>query len=181
MKTGTNTLVLGALFSALSFVFLFLAGIVPGVEMTLYAIASAFPALMILEAGRAAIRSGREPSAIPGILVYIVTALLGFFLMPNKLAVIPYALFFGIYGILKYYIEKFNNAGVRNGLKIVVFGGLFSVAYLFFRDLCFSSITLPDMAFPVLLILAVAVLMLYDYIFSLGISYYIRRIHGGRL
>lgn len=181
MKSKTNNLVLGALFSALSFVFLFLSGIVPGIEMTLYAAASAFPALMIIEAGRAAWHEGKQPSAIPGILVYVVTVLLGFLLMPNKLAIVPYALFFGIWGIIKYYIEKFNHPVTRNGLKIIVFGGIFSVGYLGFREICFGNMSLPDLAFPIMLVAAVAVLMLYDYIFSLGIQYYIKRVHGGKL
>lgn len=172
-RFGASQIAMGGLFSALSFVFLYLAGIVPGLELTFYALASAMPALMIIEYAV----SAKSSNAVPGVIVYVVTVVLGFIIMPNKLAILPFALFFGIYGVIKYYIEKFNSVVMRVGLKLLIFGGFFSVAYLGFRGLLFANIRLPKWGFPVLLVAAVLFLLLYDYLFSLGMTYYINRLH----
>lgn len=173
----TKLITFGGVFSALSFVFLFLASIVPGLEMTFYAAASIMPAFMILEYAIAY----KKSNAGPGITVYVVTVLLGILLIPNKVAILPYAWFFGIYGIIKYYVEKFEIPAIRVGLKLVFFGGIFSAAYFQFKDLLIKSVSLPDMAFPVLLVCSMGFLLLYDYIFTLVIAYYVARVHRSAL
>ncbi len=176
MKTlnkGTAKLVYGGIFSALSFIFLFLAGVIPKTEMGFYALASVMPALMIIECAGI----DKKGRVLPGVLVYAVTVLMGLLLLPNKTALLPYVFLFGIYGVIKFYIDKFNSKGVRAGIKIVYFGGTFTIGYLFFKELLFSGFSLPALAFPLLLAGAVGFLMLYDYIFSLGLDYYFRRIH----
>lgn len=96
MKTSkTMKIALGGICLALTVIFLFGGSIVPGIELTLFAISSLFTAVMILETG-----------VKGGVLLYAGAVLLGFAIIPNKLAMIPYAFFFGYYGIVKYYIEK---------------------------------------------------------------------------
>ncbi len=172
--SATKQLAYGGVFSALSFVLLFLACVVPTLEMTFYAAASMMPAFMILEYAF----SSKKATATPGVLVYVTTVILGFLLIPNKVAILPYALFFGIYGIIKYYIEKFGNRWVMLALKLIIFGGLFSTAYFLFKELLISSLSLPDTVFPVMLFGALIFLMLYDYIFSMAIAYYLNRVHA---
>ena len=82
----TNRLALGGIFLALTVVSLFIASVVPGIELTFYALSSVFIGLMILETGIGG-----------GLLVYAAAALLGFLLIPNKAAVVPFIFFFGIY------------------------------------------------------------------------------------
>jgi len=170
-ENKTNRLTKGAIFTALSFVFLFLSGFVPGVEMSMYAIASIMPALMIVETNK----SGS------GLFVYVATCILAFILIPNKLAIVPYIFFFGYYGIIKFYVEKLKSPVAQVATKIVVFAAVFGIALAFFKDLFFANITLPEIALPLLILAGIALFVLYDYIFTLAINYYISKVHRGRI
>ena len=99
MKSSkTIKIALGGICLALTMVCLFGGSIVPGIELTLFAISSVFTAVMVLEAG-----------VKGGLLLYVAAVLLGFAIIPNKLAMIPYTFLFGYYGIVKYYIEKLSS------------------------------------------------------------------------
>ena len=166
MKGKTYQLTLGAVFTALSLVLLLAAGYVPGLELTLYALASFLPALMIVETKKSA----------AGFLLYAAAAILGFVLLPNKPAIVPY-LFFGLYGCLKYYIEKARQPVLQIALKLAVFLALFCSAFYLLRDLFFASISLPDLADPLIIAAAVAILFLYDAIYTGVIRLYLKKIH----
>ena len=172
-KGSTAKLAYGGIFTAISLIFLFLAGIIPKMEMVLYAVSSLMPALMIIE--NAAME--KRGSVVPGVLVYVATVLLGVLVLPNKVALLPYVIFFGIYGVVKYYIDRFNNAWVRRAIKGVYFAITFCIAYFALGGLLLGDIDLPDLFFPLVLIGAVACMFLFDYIFSLGIQLYFQRIH----
>lgn len=108
----TYQLALGGICLALTIIFMFGASIVPGAELTLYAISSLFIAVMILESG-----------VKGGIALYIAAALLGLLIVPNKVGVLPYIGMFGLYGIVKFYIEKLKNPVAQVMLKVVFFCG----------------------------------------------------------
>ena len=91
----TYRLALGGICLALTILFMFGASIAPGVELTLYAISSLFVAVMILESG-----------VKGGVTLYIAAVLLGLLIVPNKVGVLPYVGLFGLYGIVKFFIEK---------------------------------------------------------------------------
>ena len=85
MKTSkTMKIALGGICLALTVIFLFGGSFVPGIELTLFAISSLFTAVMILETG-----------VKGGVLLYAGAVLLGFAIIPNNLAMIPSAFFFG--------------------------------------------------------------------------------------
>ena len=143
---------LGGICLALTVIFLFGGSIVPGIELTLFAISSLFTAVMILETG-----------VKGGVLLYAGAVLLGFAIIPNKLAMIPYAFFFGYYGIVKYYIEKLPGRWIQLALKTGLFAVLLSIGLIGFKKLLLGSIHLPD--YPVwLLILAGIALRLRIYL-----------------
>ena len=50
-KTKTQTIALGGICLALTVVFIFAGSIVPGIELTMFAISSLFVAVMIMESG----------------------------------------------------------------------------------------------------------------------------------
>ena len=138
MKTSkTMKIALGGICLALTVIFLFGGSIVPGIELTLFAISSLFTAVMILETG-----------VKGGVLLYAGAVLLGFAIIPNKLAMIPYAFFFGYYGIVKYYIEKLPGRWIQLALKTGLFAVLLSIGLIGFKKLLLGSIHLPD--YPVL-------------------------------
>lgn len=165
MNKRTQNIAIGGICLAGSVLSLFLASIVPGAELTLYAVSSLFVAVMILEAGMRG-----------GWMMYGGTILLGLILIPNKLALIPYIFFFGLYGIIKFYAERNRHPAIQVGGKAIAFLVIFGVGYLFFRELFFGNIQLPDFPLPILALVGVAFLFLYDFIFTQIIQIYRKRV-----
>lgn len=158
---STFKIALGGILAALTLVFMFGASFLPGIELTMYALSSIFVAIMILET---------NPKW--GVMLYVVTSILGLLVVPNKLGVIPFVFFFGYYGIVKFYIEKIGNAVVQMTLKISLFLIVFGTGYFFFKELFFGNITLPSYPIWIIVILGVAVFVIYDFIYSGLINYY---------
>ena len=156
---------MGGIFLALTLIFLFAASFVPGVELTLFACASFFTAFMLLETG-----------AGGAVLLYAAASILGFFLLPNKLAIIPYVFLFGYYGILKYYIEKLHSAAAQIACKAILFAGLLTAGLLGFKAILASSVTLPDYPMAILIAGGTLLMMLYDFIYTYVINFYCARI-----
>ncbi|NLY71878.1 MAG: hypothetical protein GX076_09425 [Clostridiales bacterium] len=164
-NNSTKSVALGGILLALSLVTIFLASMVPGAELTLYAISSFYVALLVL-----------KTSAINGWIFYVASFLLALALVPNKLAVLPYGMFFGFYGIIKYYIEKLNNQALEIILKLVCFNIIWGLGLYFFKELLLGNINLPELSNIILIIGAQVMFLLYDYIYTLVIAYYQKRL-----
>lgn len=164
-RTPAFKIALGGICLALALAFIFGGTVVPGVDLTLFAIASLFTAVMIIEAGVGG-----------GALLFAAACILGFILIPNKPAVLTYAVFFGYWPILKLYFEKISAPAVQIACKCAFFILVLCVCLLGFRQLFASAVSLPD--FPVIALIAVgaALLLLYDYILTFLIGWYCRRI-----
>lgn len=106
-----------------------------------------------------------------GILFYIASCILGFILTFNKVEIISYICFFGIYSIIKHYIEtKVLNGYISYAVKIASFNILILLTYLTAR--LFINFPLQW-----LMILSAQVLFLiYDYAFTTFINVYINSI-----
>lgn len=107
------------------------------------------------------------------ILVYLSCSILSFFFIPLNIALL-YTSFFGIYGILKYFIEKLNNLIYEIIIKLIVFNILLFFIYYFFSAFIGFN---PQITFWLLLIMAQAVFLIYDYALTIIISYFINRIN----
>lgn len=160
----TYQLALGGICLALTIIFMFGASIVPGAELTLYAISSLFIAVMILESG-----------VKGGIALYIAATLLGLLIVPNKVGVLPYIGMFGLYGIVKFYIEKLKNPVAQVMLKVVFFAAVTTVAFTALKSLLFGGSSLPDFPIWVLIGAGIIMLLLYDLIYTLLIRIYCDR------
>jgi hypothetical protein len=165
MSKRTQNIAIGGICLAGSVLSVFIASIVPGAELTLYAVSSIFVAVLIIEAG---LRGGW--------MMYGGTILLCLILIPNKLALIPYVFFFGLYGIIKYFAEQRRQPVVQLAMKAFVFLVVFGIGYLFFREIFFGNIQLPDFPVPILVLVGLAFLFLYDFIFTQLIQLYRKRI-----
>lgn len=164
-KNKTYKITLGGICLALTLILMFAGSVVPSIELTLYALSSVFTAIMIIETGIGG-----------GILVFIGASILGFILMPDKIALLPYIAFFGYYGILKYFIEKLPKAAIQMLVKIIAFSAVLSTMLFFFKELLFGAISLPDISVILLMLLGIVMFILYDFIFSLIINIYNERI-----
>ncbi|MBQ9707687.1 MAG: hypothetical protein IJV66_00690 [Firmicutes bacterium] len=163
----TFKIAMGGIFLALTVIFLCGAAFVPGIELTLFACASFFTAFMLLETGTGG-----------ALLLYAAASILGFFLLPNKLAIVPYVFLFGYYGILKFYIEKLRTAKAQIAVKVIFFAGILTLGLTVFFKTLASGISLPDYPAPVLIIAGTLLMILYDFIYTYVINFYCARIRA---
>jgi uncharacterized membrane protein YedE/YeeE len=163
-----KTTALGGIMLALSVVTLFLASFVPGFELTLYAVSSLYTAVMIM-----------ETRVKGGGLFYIASSILALLLVPNKAAVLPYLFFFGLYGIVKFYIEKIRKQPVEIILKLIFFNASIGSGILLFKAAFLGNIHLPEYSNILLVLGAQPLFLLYDYIFTLLIAFYKKRFSKG--
>lgn len=106
-----------------------------------------------------------------GVLFYVASCILGIFLTFNKVEIITYIMFFGIYSIVKHLIEKKNfNKAVEFVIKFIYFNISLLVMYLIIK----TFITLKIFWW---MIIGVQILFIvYDYAFTIFINYYINNI-----
>lgn len=106
-----------------------------------------------------------------GALFYVASCLLGFLLTFNKVEIITYIMFFGIYSIIKYLIEK----KVRNKVSEI------AVKFIYFNISLLAMYFVVKMFITFKLfwwmILGVQILFfIYDYAFTIFINYYMTNI-----
>ncbi|OOM76533.1 hypothetical protein [Clostridium sp. BL-8] len=149
--------------TALTLAILYSASIIPISTLSILTVASCLIPISII---RTSIKNT--------ILVYIASSILSFFLVTINIA-IYYILFFGIYGIIKYFIEKIRNILIELVLKLVTFNMLLSVIYFIGTNLLINL----DTKFPIYIvwIIAQVVFLIYDYALTIIISFYLSRIH----
>ncbi|MDD3169589.1 MAG: hypothetical protein PHC91_09065 [Eubacteriales bacterium] len=162
----TKKIATGGVLLALSIATLFGATIVPGIELTLYALSSVYVTVVILEF-----------TVNSGWLFYFASVMLTFVLIPNKAGLIPYTLFFGIYAMIKYYIENFRKIPKIFDiiLKLVFCNFVFVMGFLFFGEAFTGAIHIPDAALPVIILGAQVFFLAYDYILTLMIGFYLKQ------
>ena len=164
-QNKTFRISLGGICLALAVILMFGATFVPGVELTLFALSSLLTIVMIIETGVGG-----------GLLVYAGACILGFLLIPGKVAIVPYVFFFGYYGIVKFYIEKIKSGVVQISLKLFFFAALMCLGILLFKSILAEGIHLPDYPTAVLIVGGTIFLLLYDYILTFIINFYQRRL-----
>ena len=165
-KITAKTVATGGIFLALSLATLFGATTVPGIELTLYTLSSFYAAFIIVEISTSA-----------AWLFYFASVLLTFVIIPNKGALIPYTIFFGLYGIVKYYIENYKKIKqpVEIILKLLFCNLVFFLGFVFFGELFLGAIQVPDFALPIIIVGAQVFFLAYDYLFTLVIGFYVKR------
>ena len=164
----TSKLALAGIYLAMTMVFLLAGSFVPAVELTLLAAATAVGAFAIIETG---IKNG--------IIFYIAACILGFVIVPNKLVIIPYAMFFGLYPAIKYFAEKLEKPAAQLTVKFGYFIAVLLIAYFLLFDVFFGSIDLPDWM-PVFVIIPAALVMfvILDAALTAIINIYFKRVHS---
>lgn len=160
----TRKLALTGILAAMAVLALFLESIAPTGRLGFYVLAAFILSVILLECGIQFAWAG-----------YIVTSLAGFLVVPEKLSIIPYIAFFGIYTVLKYHIESLRTVWLEIMLKLAVFNlflwPAWSLARTFLPKMLTEGWGVPA-AGAVLQIL----FLLYDYLFTLWIRYYFEKI-----
>jgi hypothetical protein len=148
---------------ALTLVMLYAAYIFPISKLSILTIASCLIPISII---RTSIKNT--------ILVYLASSILSFFLVPPNIS-IYYTLFFGVYGIIKYFIERIRKLPLELILKLISFNLLLSFTYLITKT--FLVIISINISLWILWIVAQGVFLIYDYALTLAISFFLSRLH----
>lgn len=164
MSLQSRNTALGGIMAALCMICLYGAVYMPTGRISLYALSSIFCGIMVVESG---VRWGW--------VFYGSTAILSLVLIPNKMGIVPYILFFGPYGLIKYHIESFRSRLIGFMLKACFFllsmaATAYTVKGLFLGEV-YSK--LPVWA---LILVGLVIFYIYDYVYTTLIHYYMKKI-----
>ena len=164
-KRTAHRVSLTAMFAAMSLLFLYLAAVLPTARFAMYFISSIFIMGLILE----------EEIGL-AFLMYVAVSLLGLLLMMPQFAfVMPYVLFFGHYGLGKYYLETHvKDKVVRYILKLLYYNVALVLIYLVARATVVDILdVIPIWA---VILIAEAAFVIYDFLFTKVTGYYFNNI-----
>ena len=113
MKTSSITF--GGILTAVSFILLYFIKLIPTNTLTLLTLLSFIPPIALMEKGLKT-----------ALLVYICSGIGSLFYVPLNISLF-YILFFGIYGIIKGFIERINKPFVEYLLKLLCFNTVFFI------------------------------------------------------
>lgn len=152
----TLRLAQGGMLAALSLVLLLLACISPGSGWGLCIAAGMIPAIPLAH------RQVRT-----GLMIYAVTTLLALILVPRKGYAVAYALLFGVYPIVKYFIERIQILFIEWLCKLL-YGCIlgFVVVALFHRGFMPLSECSTRLSYPIFFCGFMIAFALYDILFS---------------
>lgn len=150
----------GGVCAALCMVLLFASSFIPAKIALLFA-ASLVMGICIL----------RYKLAV-ALITYISVSLLGFFIIPNKLVAFGFVALFGIYPILKLYIEKLQNIVLEYVLKFLVWNIQLVVLYIILA--AFEMNAIFDVSYFWLWLAGIVLLLVYDLLFGIFINGFYR-------
>jgi hypothetical protein len=153
----------GGLFTALTILFLYISSIVPINKFYLLGLASCIIPLSII-----------STNVKNSVLVYVSSGLLSL-IFGFRGSAIAYIVFFGLYGFIKYYVEKLRKAPLEFVLKLAFFNFCLYLIYFLYKLFSFG---LPNMSIPIYyaVIIFQVVFIIYDYALTMFISYANRKI-----
>ena len=155
---------LGGILAAINIIFLYLASYMPSMKLSMYFLAGLMPGLILVEMG-----------ARQAWLLYSAVSLMSLLILGNPINIVPYIFIFGLFPLVKYYIEKTRRIYIEIVLKLLFFDIAFLSIYYIWTRLFLVGVILP---IPIIwLILGLQIVsVLYDYIFTRMIFYYCDRI-----
>ncbi len=170
---------LGGILVALTTIVLYATSILPISTLAILTIASALIPVCI-------IRSNIQTS----IFVYISSSLIAFFLVPINISFL-YFIFFGVYGIVKFFIERIRKEKLEILFKIVFFNIAFIIGFIIMQNVLGINIIAGlevlmsrffdnsgrSIASIILWIVAQPIFLIYDYAMTMIITFYMERIH----
>lgn len=148
---------------ALTIAILYAASILPINTLSILTVASCLIPISII---RTSVRNT--------ILVYAASSILSFFFLSTNIA-LYYILFFGIYGIIKYFIEKIRNIFIEIILKLFSLNILIIIIYFVINNLLINLKLEIPLYF--IWIAAQIIFLIYDYALTLIISFYLNKIN----
>lgn len=145
----------GGILLALNIILLLLINIIPINTLFIMGLASLPISIIIMEFG---------PKS--GIVFYIGSIILGFIVMTNKFQWILYTTTFGVYGLIKYAIERDLPIYIEYILKLLCANIIMLVLYLTLKPFIYIPVNLVTIA------MFEVVFIIYDSVYSSFIKYY---------
>lgn len=163
----TRNIALSSIVSAIGFIFLFLAAIVPSGKLVCLCISTACLCVVVIECGR-----------LFGLIAAVLTALLGWIFVPDKMTVLLFTAFFSYYPVIKAVLEKIPNLALGTILKLCFFMIIIGSALGIFKYLDFVPekllMYIEDGKFlSAIIVGGAACLLLFDYALSRVIMIYL--------
>ncbi len=150
----------GGICAALCIVFLFIASYIPAKVVLLIASSIVMGICLLRYKGRVAF------------CVYAVVTALCIFIIPNKLMAWMYVAVFGIYPLLKFYIEKIKNIVFEYAIKFILWN-----IHLFLLYIVFSALgqnALYNIATFWFWLLGIFLMLVFDLLYGVFISAFFR-------
>lgn len=145
----------GGILLSINIILLLLVNILPINTLFLLGLASLPISIIIMEWG---------PKL--GVIFYLGSILLSFFVMTNKSQWILYIFTFGIYGLVKYIIEKDRSIFIEYILKLISANILIGITYFILKFFIYIPVNIITIS-----IFEIA-FIIYDYVYSIFIDYY---------
>ena len=168
MRSGRSSFKIAfpAILGALSLVLIYIGSAAPSGNWGIVAVAGLLPAAAVISVGWKS-----------GALCWAGTSLLALILVPSKLCALMYAVLFGLYPLVKSWIERIGKKMPEYLLKLVFFNAAFTVIYVSMKAAVLGSLPSTLSAVRILYPVGNVVFLMYDFGFSRLISFYIARIH----
>lgn len=160
-KNKTKIIAFSAVMCALGTIMLYIGAVIDIADITTAAFSSFIILICMIEIG------GYVP-----FLVYGVTSVLSFILLPNKGSALLYIIFFGFYPILKKYLEKLPKL-LSWALKFAVFN-VFVIMYLYIAH-ALLHIETGSMKIYIVILLNV-IFFTFDLVLSLFVTTYVLKL-----
>ena len=176
---NSKDLALGGILIALTTIILYSTSILPISTISILTVASAIIPICI-------IRSNVKNA----VFVYIASSMLAFFIAPINISVM-YILFFGIFGVVKYYIESLDKIVLEYILKLIFFNIVFLIGFIFMQSILgvnlvaglevmianFVDTSIKSTTLILVWVIIQPVFLIYDYAMTMIIDFYMKRIH----
>lgn len=153
----------GGLSIALLVLLIYIASFAPSSKLTILTVSSAIIPYSII-----------TTNAKNSFIVYVAASILSLILIGPKTETIAYIFFFGLYGFLKYYIERINKALYEIPLKLLYFNVTLIILYSLYTKL-FASVVPEKLPIYVILLMAQVAFFVYDYALTIIINYIRKR------
>lgn len=155
----SSKLAIGGISVALSLVILYLTNIIPINTLAILTIVSSIIPITII-----------KTDIKTAIMVYIITSICSFMFLPITYSIM-YIAIFGIYGIIKCFIERLHNTSLEILLKLVFFNIILAIVYFALPSI------LGNIKISILLMfIGVNIAFLvYDYALTIVITYFLAK------
>lgn len=159
ISSNTSYIAKGGIMTTISFILVYLSGIVPLNKTYLLTLSSFIIPLAVI--------ATNEKTAL---LIYISTALISLLICGLRLTVLSYVIFFGLYGLVKYHIERLKKLPMEIILKLIYLNLCLAILFLIYT-LFFPSLFKIKINLYLMITVVQIVFLIYDYLLTLFVSY----------